>query len=228
MNPFSGQRFNYINPPELPSITKFFENGKGYYHTPEGKLVSITTILGANVPAGILSWRKSVGDSVADYIMHKAAARGKTVHSIIERYLSNNQPYPIQSYGVLPWGLFRVMKPALDKINDIRGIEIPIYSSSLHVAGTADTIADYDNIPSIIDYKTATKIRNSGDIRNHFLQSAFYGICWQELTREKLEQIVIIMGAEDGNTTVFNEKMSDHVEDVKKLIEDYRAESLGN
>lgn len=224
LNPFPGQKFSYISSPELPNITKFYENGKGYYDTPDGKFVSITTILAANVPSEIISWRKAMGDSVADYIMRKAAARGKTVHSIIERYLSNHPPYPMQTYGLLPWGIFRIMRPALDNISDVRGIEIPIYSRNLRVAGTADTIADYDGVPSIIDYKTTTKLRNSNSIRNHLLQCAFYGICWEELTREKLEQIVIIMGAEDGNMAVFKEKLSDHVQKVKKLIQDYRAE----
>ena len=223
LNPFPGQKFSYISSPELPNITKFYENGKGYYDTPDGKFVSITTILAANVPSEIISWRKAMGDSVADYIMRKAAARGKTVHSIIERYLSNQSLYPMQSYGLLPWGIFRIMRPALDNISDIRGIEIPIYSRNLRVAGTGDTIADYDGVPSIIDYKTTTKLRNSSSIRNHLLQCTFYGICWEELTREKLEQIVIIMGAEDGNMAVFKEKLSDHVQEVKKLIQDYRS-----
>ena len=54
--------------------------GKRFYVLPNGnKYPSITTVLSDRGNAGILKWRESVGEQVANTIMRNAASRGTAV-----------------------------------------------------------------------------------------------------------------------------------------------------
>ncbi len=64
-----------------------------------------------------------------------------------------------------------MMKPALQKIDNIRALEQPVYSKELRVAGTADTICDFEGVPSVVDFKTASRMRDKESIENYFLQT---------------------------------------------------------
>ena len=75
---------------ELPPISATTKGGVRLYVTPEGnKYPSITTILSVRNKSGLVEWRKRVGDKVANHVMHKAAARGTSVHHMCEDYLNN-------------------------------------------------------------------------------------------------------------------------------------------
>ena len=58
----------------LPDISTQNIEGKRFYVTPEGnKYPSITTVLSGRSKEGILKWRQSVGNDVANQIMRSAA-----------------------------------------------------------------------------------------------------------------------------------------------------------
>jgi len=62
---------------------------KRFYVTPEGnEYPSITTILSPRNKAGIMKWRKRVGEKVANHICNKAATRGTKVHKMCEDFLN--------------------------------------------------------------------------------------------------------------------------------------------
>ena len=46
-----------------------------------------------------------------------------------------------------------------EKIDNIRGIELGMWSEGLKVAGTSDLVADYEGELAIIDWKTSTYIK---------------------------------------------------------------------
>ena len=69
-------------------------------------------------------------------------------------------------------------EPALQKIDNIRALELPIYSRELGVAGTADAICDFEDVPAVVDFKTTSRMRDRESIERYFLQCAFYALAW--------------------------------------------------
>ena len=215
----SNKVYSHAECPPLPVLTQTTINGKRHYVTPDGAFISITSLLSSQVPDSIISWRESIGNDVADHIMRAAGRRGTRVHKLVEMALSNKPLGDITDYGVLPVALFNMMQPALDKIEQIRALEQPLYNAELGVAGTADTICSYDGVPSVVDYKTASKIRE--DVERHMIQGAFYASAWTWQTKMPIDQIVIIMAAEDGRMQVFKDKPSVYLDKLRQLALQY-------
>ena len=121
--------FTHVPKRELPEIKQIKIDDVRHYETPDGTFISITSLLKNYTPDGILSWRESVGDDVADHVMKTATTRGNKVHKLIENCLSNKPETDLAgNHGVLAAGLFQLMIPALDKIDQIRVLEKAIYS----------------------------------------------------------------------------------------------------
>ena len=127
-------------------------NGRTYT-TPDGKRYpSITTVLSLLSEDAIRAWKERVGEEQAEIVSGKAVRRGTKVHSIVEKYLNNEDttdflPHIRQSLDNL--------KPVLDKnIGTVFGLEVPLFSHHLKVAGRCDCIAQFNGVPSIIDFKT--------------------------------------------------------------------------
>ena len=213
---------------EFPEIKQINVDGVRHYETPDGTFISITSLLKDYTPKGILEWRENVGDDVADHVMRNATTRGNKVHQIIENCLSNHpEPDLVGNHGVLAAGLFQLMIPALDKIDQIRALERAIYSKRLRVAGRADCIAEYDGKLSIIDFKTASRKRNEIN-ENYLVQATFYSIAWEERTGEKIDQIVILTVTEDGALDVRKDDPSLYVKKLEEMIEEYKAGKIGD
>ena len=215
----SNKVYRHAECPPLPVLTQTTINGKRHYVTPDGAFISITSLLSSQVPDSIISWRESIGNDVADYVMRTAGRRGTRVHKLVELALSNKPLGDITDYGVLPVALFDMMQPALDKIDQIMALEQPLYSAELGIAGTADTVCSYDGVPSVVDYKTSSKIRE--DVERHMIQGAFYASAWTWQTKMPIDQVVIIMVAEDGGMQVFKDKPSAHLGKLQDLVEQH-------
>ena len=215
--------FNYVSYPEIPTIRQVNVNGKRHYETPTGVYISITTLLHSlPLPPGLVEWKKKVGDDVANYMMRAGGARGTMLHRAVESYLSNKpMPNIKQEYGVTAAGLFELMIPLLNHIDNIRATEQAIYSTALQIAGTTDCVAEFDGLLSIIDFKTKRYMVNEESISDWLIQTTFYAIAWEELTGQKIEQIVIIVASEDGLVNVFKSKPADHFGKLKAVIDQY-------
>ena len=215
--------FTHVLHPVIPKIKQINIDGVRHYETPDGMFISITSLLKDYTPEGILEWRKSVGDDVADHVMRNATARGNKVHKIIENCLSNKPETDlIGNHGVLAAGLFQLMIPALDKIDQIRGLEQAVYSKRLGVAGRIDCVAEYDGKLSTIDFKTASRKRDEIN-ENYLVQATFYTLAWEECTNEKIDQIVILTVTEDGTLDVHKDNPSLYVEKLEKMVEEYNS-----
>ena len=214
--------FEHLPPEELPQIKQFKVNGKRHYETPSGTFISITTLLSSQTPQGILEWRKSVGEDVANYVMRTAASRGSRVHDMIESYLYNKPMGNLTTdYGVLAAGLFNLMVPILDRIDNIRVLEKGIYSERLGIAGRTDCIAEFDGKLSTIDFKTASNQRDETN-ENYLIQATFYSLAWEELTGQKIDQIAIITGTEDGHASVKVDTPTKYVKRLEDIVEEYK------
>ena len=215
--------FTHLLHPEIPKIKQININGVRYYDTPDGTLISITSLLKNFTPEGILEWRKAVGEDVANEVMRAAADRGSKVHKIIENCLSNKPENDlVGNYGELAARMFRQMVPALDKIDRIRALEKGLYSTRFGIAGRVDCIAEYDNELTVIDFKTSTRKRDERN-ETHLVQASFYSLAWEERTGEKVNQIAILTTTEDGKLDVYRDDPSNHVDRLEEMIEEYKS-----
>lgn len=198
---------------EVPKLERFHVDGKRFYKKVDSddamNFISITTITSNYSKEKFKEWRLRVGEDEANRITKNATTRGTHMHNLVEHYLENKK---LPKSAPLPKLLFDVAKPELNKINNILGIEIQLYSEYFGVAGTADTIADYDGVLSIIDYKTSERPKPREWIEGYFVQAAAYAIMLYELTGIMAKQLVIIMACENGEVEVYKET------DLKKYI----------
>ena len=197
-------------------------NGKRNYVTPSGELYpSITTILGEFSKASIQAWRKRVGETEANKISGRASRRGTSVHSVCEAYIKNEDGYlDGQTPNIIE--LFKTIEPFLERVNNIHGVELALYSDHFGVAGRTDLIAEFDGVLSVIDYKTSNKIKKKEWCESYFAQGAFYGIAYEELTKIPVSQVVIIIAVDNEHPQLFVEKRDDWVDKIweaKKLYE---------
>ena len=196
------------------------KNGKRHYATPSGELYpSITTILSEFNKAAIQKWRKRVGETEANKISGKASRRGTSVHSVCESYIKNEDGYfDGQTPNIIE--LFKTIEPFLERIDNVHGVELALYSDHFGVAGRTDLIAEFDGVLSVIDYKTSNKIKKKDWCESYFAQGAFYGIAYEELTKIPVSQVVIIIAVDNEHPQLFVEKRDDWVDKIweaKKL-----------
>ena len=203
----------------LPDVTTQTIKGKRFYITPEGnKYPSITTVLSDRNKDGIVKWRQSVGNDVANQIMRSAASRGTALHTLVENYLNNEE---LSKQDVLPVALFTILKPELDNINNIRIQEGGLYSDRLGVAGRVDCIAEYKGKLSVIDFKTSTKEKKEEWVENYFIQGSAYCEMYEERFSQAIEQVVILIVTEDGAVQTFVKDKKDYLPLLEMAIKDF-------
>jgi genome maintenance exonuclease 1 len=188
------------------------------------KMVSITSITSNYKKEFFANWRKRIGVEKANRICKLATDRGTDAHTLIEHYLKS-EPIDVKTMLPISRHLFGIAKKTLNRIDNIYCLESTLYSRRLKVAGTVDTIAEFDGVLSVIDYKTSEKEKPREWIESYFVQAMFYAMAFYELTGIKPKQLVIIMACEDGDCVVYIEKdlkkyMNLLVEYIRKFIED--------
>lgn len=198
---------------EVPKLERFHVDGKRFYKKINSEeltnYISVTTVTSHYNKDKFKLWREKVGEDEANRITKAATTRGTQMHSLVEHYLGNEN---LPKTAPLPKLLFDVAKPELNKINNILGIEIPLYSDYFGIAGTCDTIAEYNKVLSIIDYKTSERPKPREWIESYFVQAVAYSAMLYEMTGIMAKQLVIIMACENGEVEVYIET------DIKKYL----------
>lgn len=98
--------------------------------------------------------------------------------------------------------------PMLARISNVKYQEVQLYSRTHKFAGTVDCIADFDQVPSVIDFKTSSKPKLKKYISSYFLQTAAYSIAYRELTGINLENLVILIGVHPNTHQVYIENIN--------------------
>ena len=171
--------------------------GRFYKDSKLNLVPSVTTVLSntSNKADGIADWRMRVGDEEANRIIKQSTDIGTSVHLAIENYLNNKN-----------WDDFgssyeekisreiteRFISDGLTKITEIWGLEVGLILDNLF-AGTADCVGTYSGIPSLIDFKTAKKIKKREWIEDYFLQGCAYANAHNVMFNSNIKQIVILM-----------------------------------
>ena len=210
--------FVKIDESKLPKTKGKRIDGMRFYEVDGKAFPSITTVLGAIPKPGLDAWRKSVGEEAAKWEMNRAARRGSATHTLVEQYLKGETP---SIRDVLPLGMFRLLKPYLEQIDNIHALEQIMYSKKLTVAGQVDCIAEYNGKLSVIDFKTANKERTDSWNENYYIQCTAYAIMYEELFDTPIEQIVILQAGEDGSAKSFIKNKADYEEKLGKVIQDF-------
>jgi hypothetical protein len=118
-------------------------------------------------------------------------------------------------------GLFKLLRPYIDQIDNIHCLETIMYSKKLTIAGQVDCIAEYNGKLSVIDFKTANKERKEDWIENYFLQTTAYAIMYEELFGKPIEQIVILLAGEDGTVASYIKEKKEYMPMLEKAIQDF-------
>ena len=210
--------FVKIDESKLPKTKGKRIDGMRFYEVDGKAFPSITTVLGAIPKPGLIAWRKSVGEEAAKWEMNRAARRGSATHTLVEQYLKGETP---SIRDVLPLGMFRLLKPYLEQIDNIHALEQIMYSKKLTIAGQVDCIAEYNGKLSVIDFKTANKERTDSWNENYYIQCTAYAIMYEELFDTPIEQIVILQAGEDGSAKSFVKNKADYEEKLGKVIQDF-------
>jgi genome maintenance exonuclease 1 len=113
--------------------------------------------------------------------------------------------------------LFRQIKPALQRFDNIRALETYLVSHRLGIAGSVDCIAEVDGVLTVIDFKTSGKSKKAEWIEDYFIQAAFYFNAFFEMTKELPKQILILIAVEDGALQEFFIQGSDIIKYTKLL-----------
>ena len=193
-------------------------DGRRVYVTPEGNVYpSITSILGRKPKPGIEEWKERIGYQEANKIMKESAALGTMVHSLCEDYLYNEKLKCEDQEAI---SVFNRLRFLLGNIDNIHGIEIPLHSDILKVAGTADCVAEYNGVLSVIDFKTSRKPKREDWIEDYFIQAFFYSAAFFEMTGALPEQIVILVAVRNSfEVQVFRKPFKEMDIYIGKLIE---------
>lgn len=211
---------------QYPELSTVSHQGQRWYDTPAGFMPSITTVLGSTEPEerkeSLKRWQESLGAVKAAQVSKAATDRGTNVHLLCERFLKG-EPVDAPINGkVVPYAdmqSFNALKLKLNKIDEIWGQEVTLYSETLELAGRCDLIAVYKGKPVIIDFKTSSKIKSDKDIHTYKLQLAFYAQAHNELLGTTISEGVILMVAETGFPMEFPVQFTDALlQDLKQRV----------
>lgn len=214
-------RFHHKVCPVIPKLRMQTHNHRRLYVTPKGELYpSVTTVMRILSKEGIEEWKKKVGEGAANEIKMRSTGIGSELHKIIEDYLNNKS---LKEYkNIIPLAHFNNIKEQVENINNIMCQEATLYSDDLGIAGRVDCVAEYDGVPSIIDFKTSRKKKKIDWIEAYILQETAYSLMFEFVTGLQYKQLVTIVSGEDGSNDVFIENRTDHEERLKEVIRDYK------
>jgi genome maintenance exonuclease 1 len=216
-------KFDY---PEMETVP--FNNMR-FYSAPNGRYYpSITTVLGGTASEekvqALKKWEMSLGVSVAKQKTQDAANRGTAVHLLAERYLKKeNLIKDGETFSPEDVSSFNALKLKLNKIEEVWGQEVALYSNALELAGRCDVIGVYKGKPVIIDFKTSTKIKNDQQIEDYKLQLAAYALMHNEMFGTDIADGVILMTSDGGFPQEFSVKLLDYIDPLVKRVDAFYA-----
>ena len=192
-----------------------------FYVTPDGTFPSVTTLLSyCKDKSGLDKWRKRIGDEEADAIRFQANFRGKLIHSLAEKYLSN-QDWK-EGVAAVNVDTFLPIQKILDgNVSTVYGLELLLWSRNLKIAGTTDALVAWKSgAKHILDFKTSRRKVEEDSEKAHFfkLQATIYAMLAEEQywISVPFSTIIIVHNGSEPLTISFkNEELR---EEAKELI----------
>ena len=206
--------FNHV-PINFQQAELIEKDNEHYYKTPKGDVFpSITTVLQKTMSAekqqSLQNWKEQ--EMAAEHITKESAMIGTQTHKLIENHL--NGIAQTDEVRLLSVAHFNNLIPFLQKINNIHGTELRLYSNEMKLVGMSDCIAEYDGELSIIDYKTKRSNQQEEWMTDHFIQGTAYSEMFKELSGIEVKQVVILVSSEKNTRMEFVK----NTEDYKDLL----------
>lgn len=212
-------------PIQIPEITADIKYGIRHYSCNGNEYPSITSVLGYGPKDFLIEWRERLGEEAATIETKRCADRGTAVHAMCENYLNNHDTGIHSEFDTK---LFKKLRFSLRNINNIYIQEAGLYSDVLKVAGRVDCIAEYNGVPSIIDFKTSNNVKDDEKCHDYFLQETFYSLALYERTGIDIEQIVTIIAVErQMQPQIFIKNRNNYIVELNKRIDKFYLEFKG-
>ena len=173
------------------------DEGRFYLDSKNNPVPSVTTVLNktSNKKDSIQQWRNRVGEEEANRIIKQSTDIGTMVHEALELYLNEQEwrNFSDNQDGVLAERMTeKFIKSGLNSITEVWGLEVGLILDGLY-AGTADCVGKINGVPSLIDFKTARKMKKREWIEDYFLQCCAYANAHNVMFNTDIKQIVILM-----------------------------------
>jgi len=75
-------------------------------------------------------------------------------------------------------------------------------------------IAEFDGVPSIIDFKTSRKLKREDWITDYFLQTTCYSMMFEWMYKIEIPQIVVMIAVDDELPQLFVKNRKNYVQKV--------------
>ena len=163
---------------QYPTLERVdLDRGRHYIDSTGIPVPSVTTILsGTSSKKGIEEWKKRVGEKEAERVVKESTDIGSAVHEAIEEYLNGNEwdNFSEKRTDLIARSITnKFVTDGLNSIDEAWGLEVGLILDGLY-AGTADCVGLVKGVPSIIDFKTAKRIKRREWIEDYFLQGCAY------------------------------------------------------
>ena len=173
------------------------DKGRFYLDSKNHPVPSVTTVLNktSNKEDSIQQWRNRVGEEEANRIIKQSTDIGTMVHEALELYLNEQEwrNFSDNEDGVLAERMTeKFIESGLNSITEVWGLEVGLILDGLY-AGTADCVGKINGVPSLIDFKTARKMKKREWIEDYFLQCCAYANAHNVMFDTDINQIVILM-----------------------------------
>ena len=213
---------------DYPELNRVEKNDVRYFRDSKENLVpSVTTILSATGDhSGIEAWKRRVGPKTALDVVEEATTLGTAVHLAIENYLNGEdwEQFTDDRLGLMAHQIAkRFVDDCLNDIDEVWGLESGLVLDGLY-AGTADCIGIFRGQPTIIDFKTAKKIKRKDWIEDYFLQGAAYANAHNVMFETNIQSIAILMVDRDllfKEFLIKNNEFESYTNKWKQRIIDY-------
>ena len=186
------KKFKY---PDLERVENTL--GRFYIDSKGEEVPSVTTVLSATTDkSGIDEWKRRVGREEAERILKESTTIGTNVHNALENYLQdkkweiNDDGSYISKTSISILNCF--INNLISDIDEVWGLEVGLILDGLY-AGTADCIGKFNGQESLIDFKTAKKVKPKEWIEDYFLQCSAYANAHNVMFGTNIDQIVILM-----------------------------------
>ena len=166
-----------------------------------------------------------MGEEESNKISARASRRGTKFHSLMESYISNQEGFLNEDVMPDMRHAFNQFVPILDRVDNVHYLETMLFSETLGLAGQVDCIAEYDGVPSIIDFKTSLKPKREDWILNYFEQCTCYSLMYEEMTGIKCKQIVVLISVDHEEPQVFIKNRKDYIPELSNKIKTFRKET---
>lgn len=213
-------KFPYVTDMQVDTLT----TGRTY-HTPDGSYPSLTTILGktANNP-WLEQWKQRVGEEEAARVSKEATDRGTLIHSFAERHFNGDniweelrtQPMDIRQ---MSRDLIKLVSTGLE---EVWGQEQVLWSNKYSYAGRTDMVGIWKGRPSIIDFKTSKKLKQSTQIRDYFIQCCGYAVAHNEMYGTAIKDIVVAITIDGKEPQLFEKTAPPFLYELQNRRADYQ------